>query len=182
MTKVTLLGDSIRMGYAPSVIKLLGDDFEVFSPDDNCRFAKYTLRCIFDMKDDIAGSEIIHWNNGLWDECDLFGDGHFTSEDEYVSTMLRVAEKLQERCKTLIFATTTPTREENVNHSNSEIAKYNAHIVSELKKRGVIINDLFSVVNEDINRYIREDDLLHLTDEGIKVCAEKTAALIKSVK
>ena len=45
MIKVTLLGDSIRMiGYGLEVPALLGEDFEVFQPDDNCRFAKYTLR------------------------------------------------------------------------------------------------------------------------------------------
>ena len=44
MIKVTLLGDSIRMiGYGLEVPALLGEDFEVFQPDDNCRFAKYTL-------------------------------------------------------------------------------------------------------------------------------------------
>ena len=38
--KVTLLGDSIRLiGYGKEVEKLLGDEFEVFQPEDNCRFS-----------------------------------------------------------------------------------------------------------------------------------------------
>ena len=48
MTKVTCLGDSIRMQYTPVAIPLLGEDFQVFAPGENCRFAKYTLRGIFD--------------------------------------------------------------------------------------------------------------------------------------
>lgn len=49
MIRVTLLGDSIRMiGYGLKVPVLLRDDFEVFQPKDNCRFAKYTLRGLFD--------------------------------------------------------------------------------------------------------------------------------------
>ena len=43
MTKVMLLGDSIRqLGYGTVVPQMLGEDYEVYQPDDNCRFAKYT--------------------------------------------------------------------------------------------------------------------------------------------
>lgn len=74
--KVSLLGDSIRrIGYGPVMPELLGDNYEVFQPDDNCRFAKYTLRGLFEWWADMEGSDIIHWNNGLWNICDLFGDG-----------------------------------------------------------------------------------------------------------
>ena len=52
--KITLLGDSIRMiGYGTKVPGLLGDEFTVYQPDDNCRFAKYTLRGLFEWADDM---------------------------------------------------------------------------------------------------------------------------------
>lgn len=39
MKKVVLLGDSIRLvGYGPRVPELLGSDYEVYQPDENCRF------------------------------------------------------------------------------------------------------------------------------------------------
>lgn len=64
--KITLLGDSIRqMGYGLKVPQLLEGEFEVFQPTENCRFAKYTLQALRVWKNDIEGSEIIHWNNGL---------------------------------------------------------------------------------------------------------------------
>ena len=98
MIKVTLLGDSIRMiGYGIEVPALLREQFEVFQPNDNCRFAKYTLRGLFDWESNMAGSQIVHWNNGLWDICNLFGDGMFTSESEYVENMLRIADILIKR-------------------------------------------------------------------------------------
>ena len=77
MKKVTLLGDSIRLGYESRVTELLKPDFEVFTYKDNGRFAAYTLRSLFDYREQIAGSDVIHWNNGHWDLCDLFGDGIF---------------------------------------------------------------------------------------------------------
>lgn len=73
MTKVTLLGDSIRwIGYGKTVPQMLGDQFEVWQPNDNCRFAKYTLRGLFEWQEQMSGSRIVHWNNGLWDVCDIF--------------------------------------------------------------------------------------------------------------
>lgn len=182
MTKVTLLGDSIRQNYTEKTIELLGDDFEVFSPEDNCRFSKYTLRGIFDSwAGDMAGSDIIHWNNGHWDTCNIFGDGHFTPEDEYVRNMLRIADYLQKKYKKVIFATITPVRDAHTHHKTADSIKFNNLIVPELEKRGIIINDLFSVVIKDVDKYIREDNNIHLTDAGKEVCAEQVARVIKEV-
>ena len=85
--KITLLGDSIRMNYTRRVTELLGDGFEVYSPNDNGRFSKYTIRMIADHKPMMEGTRIVHWNNGLWDICNCLGDDFFTPIDEYVANM-----------------------------------------------------------------------------------------------
>ena len=92
--KIVLLGDSIRIAYGQYVPELLGDDYDVWQPADNCRFAQYTLRMLFDEKHNLDGAHVIHWNNGLWDVPELFDDGVFTPEDMYVNTMLRIAKIL----------------------------------------------------------------------------------------
>ncbi len=179
MAKVTLLGDSIRqIGYGTKVPEMLGKDFDVFQPDDNCRFVKYTLRMLFDLQEQMKGSDIVHWNNGLWDVCELFDNSPFTSVDEYVESMLRVADILQKRHKIVIFATTTPVRKENPHNKNSVIEHYNSVLVPKLQERGIIINDLYSLVAQDIEKYIRGDDLIHLTDEGIDLCAKQVTKVI----
>ena len=153
MIKVTLLGDSIRMiGYGRVVPTLLGENFDVFQPNENCRFAKYTLRGLFDWEKGMSGTKIVHWNNGLWDTCNLFGDGLFTSESEYIENMLRIADILIAKYDKVIFATTTPVTIQN---------QYNK--------------------NSDIEKYIRKDDNIHLSDEGIKVCAEQVADIVRKV-
>ena len=107
MKKVVLLGDSIRLiGYGKRVEELLGDQCTVWQPEDNCRFAKYTLRMLFDEQQNIKNADVIHWNNGLWDACDIFGDGPFSPLEEYVENMLRIAQLLQSYGKKVIFATT----------------------------------------------------------------------------
>lgn len=179
MIKVTLIGDSIRMmGYGKLVPSLLGEEFEVFQPNENCRFSKYTLRGMYDWKNDMEGSRIVHWNNGLWDICDLFGDGAFTSMEEYAQNMLRIADILLKRYDKVIFATTTPVALEQVS-TNESIMKYNAMITELLEKKGIIINDLHKTVYADVDKYIRKDDKIHLTDEGAAVCAEQVTEIIR---
>ncbi len=178
--KVTLLGDSIRqIGYGLKVPQLLGDDFEVYQPIENCRFAKYTLQAIRVWQKDMEGSDIIHWNNGLWDVGNNWGDGPLTPIDEYVRDMVRVAKVLKTKAKKVIFATITPVRFDNPDTDNNLIKQYNAALVPELEKLGIIINDLYSFVYPNIEEYILESDKIHLTDEGIEACARQVTAIIK---
>jgi len=179
--KVTLLGDSIRLiGYGNRVVELLGKDFEVFQPSENCRFAKHTLRGMWDWRAAMEGSRIVHWNNGLWDVCDILGDGKaFTAEDEYLENMTRLADVMLKRYDRIIFATTTPVDAENPHNRNDVIARYNRLLIPELTKRGVIINDLYTLIASDIDRYIRHDDHIHLSEAGIEVAAEQVADIIK---
>ena len=181
MKKITLLGDSIRqIGYGTKVPEMLGEEYEVFQPEDNCRFVKYTLRLIFDFKKNIEGSDVIHWNNGLWDiPTGLYDDGEpFTSEEEYVVNMLRVAKELKKLGKRVIFATTTPVHYENPYNKNDVIKRYNDLIVPKLQELGVEINDLNALVSQDIYKYICEDKI-HLSQEGIELCAKQVVKAIK---
>ena len=178
--KITLLGDSIRqIGYGPLVPQILGDEFEVFQPEDNCRFVKYTLRGLFDWKEQMEGSRIVHWNNGLWDVCNLFGDGSFSTKEEYLNNLLRVARILTERYDKVSFATITPVDIRNPHNNNETIMEYNAFVVPHLEKMGVIINDLHGLVYPHLNEYISSEDLIHLTEAGSRACAEQVAAKIR---
>jgi hypothetical protein len=179
MKKVVLIGDSIRLiGYGTPVSERLSDEFEVWQPDDNCRFAQYTLRGIWDWQEGIKGADIIHWNNGLWDICHLFGDGEFTPINEYVDIMIRLARLFKQRASTVIFATTTPVRHENVHNKNEVIAAYNEAIVPKLKKMGIVINDLYTPISKDVYKYICEDTI-HLSQDGITLAADMVEAVIR---
>lgn len=49
MKKVILLGDSIRLiGYGTKLPEILGADYDVWQPEENCRFSNYTLRMVFE--------------------------------------------------------------------------------------------------------------------------------------
>ncbi|MBQ8406193.1 MAG: SGNH/GDSL hydrolase family protein [Clostridia bacterium] len=179
--KVVLLGDSIRiLGYGPKLPEMLGEDYEVWQPEENCRFVKHTLRMLFDFKDQIKDADIIHWNNGLWDVCDLFEDGIlFSTDEEYVENMLRVAKLLQKITPNLIFATTTPVKEDYPYNANLDIARRNEMLVPILKDMGFKINDLYSIAIQDLDKYICEDKL-HPSEAGAEAYAEKVYEMIKS--
>ena len=181
MKKVVLLGDSIRMSYGPTVTKLLGEEFTVWEPDDNCRYAQYTFQNLWEKHwaDNVIDCDIIHWNNGLWDVCDLYGDGCLSPVEFYVQTMKRIAKHLLDCSKIVIFATTTPVRVTNPNIKQENVVKYIEAVVPELEKLGIVINDLYTPVAADIPRYISAADHIHLTDEGVTLCADLVAKAIR---
>ncbi len=182
MKKVILLGDSIRMmGYGPHIPALLGEEYSVWQPEDNCRFASYTLRMLFDYRAAIEGADIIHWNNGLWDTCDLFGDGAFTPIEVYTDTLIRIAHVLREIAPQapIIFATTTVPDPDMCGHTWERIDAYNKAAVAALAPMGVIINDLYPLVAGNTEQMICEDHI-HLTEEGGRIVARQVADAIRA--
>lgn len=64
MKNVVLLGDSIRMYYQEKVKELLGEDYQVFYPEENCKFSTLTLNSLKTWFLDFLKADIIHFNNG----------------------------------------------------------------------------------------------------------------------
>lgn len=182
MKKLVLLGDSIRLiGYGARLAEIMSDEYEVWQPEDNCRWADYTYRMLSDKEKEIAGADLVHWNNGHWDICDLFGDGSFTSVENYVKAMTRVAKRLLSVSKRVVFSTTTPVTDKLNYENNERIKQYNAAVVPALCELGVIVNDLYSFVQPHIDTYIKTEDNIHLTEEGSAACAEQIAAFLRTL-
>jgi len=158
MKKIFLVGDSIRIGYDKYVRESMTNVAQVYFTGENCRFAEYILRYLHIWVDDLNIDDVdaVHWNTGLWDTLKLYGDSECLAPlDSYVHSLERIADRI----KTLfpnavsIFATTTPVIEsgfipEFEIRYNSDIERYNAAAVEALEKKGVIINDLHSLVKD----------------------------------
>ena len=129
----------------------------------------------------MQGSDIIHFNVGLWDACNLFGEGSFSSEEEYVRDVLRVVDMMKRRYgATIVFATTTPALPTNKFYDAGIVDRFNSIIVPKLEEHGVLIDDIGSFVASDAPKYIR-DDGVHLSAEGIEATARKIAEFIKNI-
>jgi len=181
MTKILLVGDSIRLSYMPRVKELLDGKAIVWGPEDNSRFVKYTLWYIAEWMGHFGRPDIIHWNNGIWDVYRQNDEmGIFTSLDDYMSDIRRLYAEMKKSGARIIFATTTPVGDAFRHISNEDIDRYNAAVLEFLKPEHVPINDL--------NRLIRQDkagllgkDMMHLSPDGIELAARQTASLLESL-
>lgn len=190
MKKVLLLGDSIRMGYQNDVKEILSGEYEVICPEDNGRFAAYTLwqaNQMFKWNPDI---ELVHFNNGYWDmniEAPMTEAIH--PVEEYVSFLRRIVTLCRQCGAKVVFATTVPILEAGaasdntgvegtINYSNEWVKEYNAAAVETMKALNVPVNDLYALCMEDDRRY-KCEDLLHLSAEGSRRCAEQVAQYVR---
>ena len=187
MTNVLLLGDSIRIHYQARVIEELGAEFSVSAPEENCRFSGYTLNCLRWWLQDLPRPDIIHWNNGLWDTNHIYPeDGCFTPIEEYLINLKKILRVLKKTGAKIIFATTTPVSvkrstpriNDSTFHINGEIAEYNKRALELMKSENIPVNDLFTIINADIEKYIC-DDLIHPSEDGIMVLGKAVANAIK---
>ena len=96
-----------------------------------------------------------------------------------MENVLRVATELKKMAKRVIFATTTPVRPDYEYNDNNVIDRYNAAIVPKLQEMGIEINDLNSIVRQDVYKYVRDDDKIHLSEDAIVICAKKVVEAIK---
>ena len=179
MKKVVLLGDSVRLfGYAPRLPALLGDGYTVYHPAHNGRFSSYTLQQIFEEYENIKDADVIHWNNGLWDVCNRFGNGLLVSREEYLRNLSMIADVLLKITPHVIFATTTPVTT-YVGIDNADIEANNAAAVELLSARGIVINDLHSLLADDPARHISPDGI-HPTDAAADLLAAQVAEYIRT--
>ena len=185
---VLMIGDSIRMFYQGAVQETLGDTYKLYGPKDNCRFSAYVLNSLRFWLAELPQPDIIHFNVGLWDTAILYPeDGCFTDVDAYVSNMKKILRVLKSTGATVIFATTTPVSDGKDKlpgpvppaHNNSDIIRYNAAVLEAFRGEDIIVNDLFSLLYADKEKYL-STDMIHPNDEGVRVLSEAVAHAIRT--
>ena len=190
MKKVLLLGDSIRMGYQQYVKEELAGEYEVKYPEDNGRFAAYTLWQVNQELKWNPDIELVHFNNGYWDmniEAPMTEPIH--PVEEYKSFLRRIVKLCRQCGAKVVFATTVPILEDGaagdntgvqgtINYSNQWVKTYNAAAVALMEKLEVPVNDLYALCMEDERRY-KCEDLLHLSEEGSRRCAAQVADFVR---
>jgi len=208
MKNVVLIGDSIRLGYQGYVQELLGPNVKVFGPAENCRYSKFVLWGMFSWMGEFGYPKVdaLHFNAGIWDLHRCTADGEiFTEIGEYAENMRRLGIQMQSYTKNVIFANSIPgnsalddsfnTFNPLINTDpgymqvhltvgkeewNSDIARYNAAATAEMEKLGIPVNDLYSLIIADPEKYICGDGV-HPTDEGYRMLAKQVAEKIEAM-
>jgi hypothetical protein len=185
MKSIFLIGDSIRFGangnggYGVYVKEKLQGIANVYAPDENCRFAQYTLRYLHEWTRDIPKKEIdvVHWNNGLWDVLRLFDDDPLTDIEAYGVMLKRIHKRIKilfPNAK-IIFALSTSVNEEKASPGciryNKDIEEYNQKAIEVMNELNVEINDLYSV-SRSFDNSLRTD-WVHYGPVASQILADK---------
>ena len=187
MKKIILVGDSIRMGYDKYVKDALAGAAEVYYTNDSARFSEYTLRYLSDWKHDNGWGEdidLIHWNTGLWDVLEMYGEEPISNPEQYGETIGKIERQMRilfPKAKQ-VFATSTSVIEERYGwdrkRKNSTIEKYNKIACDVLKDTDCVINDLYTLTKNAPDE-IRAGDPTHFyTPEGTKLIGDRVLSYI----
>ena len=203
MKNIFLIGDSIRHGsYVETLDSKLSPGYGVYvkeklesaglanvcSPDENSRWAQYTLRFLHKWAKEVPDPEkvdVVHWNNGLWDAVRLFGDEPLTPIEFYELMLPRVYNRIRllfPNAK-IIFATSTAVIEEmsrpQFTRRNEEIKLYNAVAKKVMAQLNVPVNDLWAVT-ENWGPEMHAD-WVHFNEEGCRILADKVIEAIEKL-
>src|SRR5688572_14379048 len=142
LPKVVLVGDSIRMGYAPLVAKALDGKAIVVSPTPNGEDSGNVLRNLDEwvIKEK---PDVVHINAGLHD-LKLKDRSYQVPLVEYEKNLKTMLERIRKETKAkVIFATTTPIvdelhaqRKAGFDRFEADVQKYNIAALSIMKQAG----------------------------------------------
>ena len=189
LPKVVLIGDSIRLGYAPEVAKLLAGKATIVHAKANGGDSANVLKNLAAWA--IAEKpDIVHFNCGIHDTKKDRKSGSFQVPPEsYEKNLRAIVEKIrQETGAKVIFATTTPIIDDRAGPKranatyellDASIVEYNriaSRVMQELK---VPVNDLRAVVGDGDERgKLMSSDGVHFTAEGTKKLATTVAEFV----
>lgn len=195
MKNVLLLGDSIRINYQEYVKQNMEGIANVYYPNDNGKFCQLTLRYLHEWIDALSkhgqiSFDVVHFNCGLWDILRLSNEKEpFTDIEQYAVLLERIVNRIKFLCPntTIIFALTTKVIEPGFEpgiaigeRKNEDIKRYNEVAIKTLSRRGIIIDDLWSVTEK--MPLETHSDMVHFeTMLGIKMLGDQVVSCIKKV-
>jgi len=192
LPRILLIGDSICGGYHKEVIRQLKDKAVVVKNNGNAQWTGTGLEKIDEWLGD-GDWDIIHFNWGLWD---IYG-WRFYDEDRspeaYAQRLDQLVTRMKKTGAKLIWATTTPVcpgpeatmlkrwNKESVITPDQQAA-YRKAALEVMEKHGVEVNDLYSYILPDLEKYSPDPDNVHFTGSGSGHLAQKvTRTLLDAI-
>jgi lysophospholipase L1-like esterase/dienelactone hydrolase len=182
LPKVVLLGDSIRLGYAPLVTKRLAGKAQVISPKANGGDSANLLKHLNEWIDREKPA-VIHFNCGLHDlKRSKQNQRPQVEVADYERNLKQIVERLRASEATVVFATTTPIvderharRKAGFDRHETDVRRYNEAALAVMKSAGVVVHDLHWVVEQGGTEKLLGSDGTHYTPEGYGRLAEAVA-------
>lgn len=172
--RVVLVGDSIRLGYAPLVAERLAGRAEVVSAEANGGDSANVLK---NLEEWVIGRkpDIVHLNAGLHDlKLSRASKAHQVELSLYESNLREIVRRIVAGTgASVVFASTTPIldarharRGADFDRHEADVVRYNAAAVAVMKELGVPVNDLHWVVERNGPEEMLREDGTHYTPEG----------------
>ena len=189
LPKVVLVGDSIRLGYAPLVQKELEGKAVIVSAAANGGDSSNVLKNL-DAWVIRQQPAVVHFNCGIHDTKKFKKTGQFQVPPEtYTANLRKIVERIRKETKaTVLFATSTPIHDERaaaarqkVDYAllDASIVQYNAIAVKLMQELQVPVDDLHALLPDSESRAkLMNADGVHFTGEGTKRLAKAVAAKI----
>jgi len=194
LPKVVIVGDSIRLSYAPTVVKQLTGKANVVSPTANSGDSSNLLKHLdqWVIKEKPA---VVHFNCGIHDTKKFKSTGKFqVSAEQYEANLRKIIERIRKETGAIVlFATTTPIlddRAAKTRHDreyellDASVCQYNRIAKKVMRELDVPINDLYSALSEPGNPPGLQDligsDGVHLQSEAKQQIGKVVADFIAS--
>lgn len=188
LPRVLLIGDSITMGYTPTLREMLKKVANVQHPTENCGASRRTVEHL----DQYLGDkpwDVIQLNCGIHDLTYLNAAGKVATPaegakvqvplDEYRANLEKIVARLEKTGAKLIWCTTTPLRNPPAFRLTDDVARYNEVALEVMQKHNIQVNDL----NEQILKHgpsMWTFDGVHFSPEGYGELAKCAAPVIES--
>lgn len=179
LPRVLIIGDSISMGYTPTVQQDLASAAEVVRiPENGGPTSNGVARL-----DSWLGSsrwDIIHFNFGLHDLKRMENGQPQVSLPEYEQNLRQIVQRLKQTGAKLIWASTTPVPEGKVSPPRipADVPLYNEAALRVMRDHGVPVNDLYSLALANLAQWQRPVNV-HFTDAGSAALGAKVAASLR---
>jgi lysophospholipase L1-like esterase len=186
MKSVILIGDSIRMGYQPTVEKLFGNQAQLWAPKENGGTSANVLAHL----DEWVLSrrpDIVHLNCGLHDLKTEFGAAsQAVPLGEYKANLQQIIGRIVEQgAIQLIWAATTPVNQvwhharKPFDRSEADVLAYNAVAQQVAAAYHVPVNDLYQVIVSAGRDQLLTPDGVHLSPAGYTLLGQAVADAIR---
>ena len=187
LPRVVLLGDSIRIGYAPLVAKKLEGIAVVVHPGmENCADTPTTLKGLDRWLADTKPA-VVHFNCGLHDlKFDKKTKAYQVPPDRYEAHLRAIVERLRRATPNVVFATTTPilddrhaARKAAFDRFDKDVTAFNERAVGVMRDLGVPVNDLNRIVADGGADKLLGKDGTHYTPAGYERLADAVADSVR---
>ena len=147
LPRILIIGDSISIGYTPTVKKLLDGKATIVHNQGNAADTKTGVAKIDAWLDD-GKWDIIHFNFGLHDIKIGKDNEHQVPIDQYEKNLRSLVARLKKTNAKLIWASTTPVPEGPLNPPRKveDVPAYNAVAKKIMDENAIPIDDLYALV------------------------------------